>query len=195
MLSEMYENICWTIEARNRRDSREKLFSNTAIITFSRMRTTDCFHVFFFFFFIIVALRKEKCQQLRVASSIRDRPLAFLARLRKFALPNPVFRHFRSRVLHDDDSGSLLGGLLAALLLVELQEVVYLGLEESLGGGAGGADRGLVGQSEGNVLSGFVAEEVVALEVSYRFHDGLQILPRRVCQVEPRLWTSVFQGV
>ena len=119
-----------------------------------------------------------------------------------------------SRVFHDDDPGPLLrlalglrGGrgcrrLRLRLLrrsCVELEEVVDLGVEESLlaaGAAAGAAgSAGLVRQGERHILGGLVAEQMVALEVANRLHYRFQILARGVSQVESRLRRPVVQRV
>lgn len=92
------------------------------------------------------------------------------------------------------------GGLLLLLLLrrrrrrclVELEEVIDLGVENPLFCKDGGA-AGLVRQGQWYVLGRLVAEQVVTLEVTDRLDYRLEVLARRVCQVEPRLRRSVVQ--
>jgi hypothetical protein len=77
-------------------------------------------------------------------------------------------------------------GLLLLLLLllllrrVELEEIVNLGMEESLLAAGSGSITRFVRQCKGHILGGLVAEKMVALEMTNRFHYRLQVLARGV---------------
>lgn len=83
---------------------------------------------------------------------------------------------------------------------VKLQEVVDFSVKKRLvvrsgGRGRGSGERAFVRQGEGHVLGRLVAEQVVPFQMTYRFDDGLEVLARRVGQVQPILGRPVVQRV